>query len=186
MCSSDLPANDGPWFARPAGVRERRVCAVSGMAPGPGCGATAVDWTLPGVTRHEACSVHRRVEVAEAGGAARSEVREVWPPEVQAFLDRSREVAAGLPAAAAAPRSPVRIVSPVAGSVFRRLGGPAERIPLSAAAESGARLWWFVDDRLLASVSAGEPLLWTLEPGPHVVVCADASGRSDRAPITVE
>jgi membrane carboxypeptidase/penicillin-binding protein PbpC len=52
--------------------------------------------------------------------------------------------------------------------------------------ESGERLWWFVDDRLLASVSAGEPLLWTLEPGRHVVVCADASGRSDRSPITVE
>lgn len=180
------PANDGPWFARPAGVRERRVCAVSGMAPGPCCGATAADWSIPGVTRHEVCTVHRRVEVGGPGGVAQSGVREVWPPEVQAFLDRSREVAANAPAAAAAPRNPVRIVSPVAGSVFRRLGGPAERIPLAATAESGAQLWWFVDDRLLASVRAGEPLLWALEPGRHVLVCSDASGRSDRAPITVE
>ncbi len=180
------PANESPWFARPAGARERRVCAVSGMAPGPCCGATAADWSIPGVTRHEVCTVHRRAAVEGPGGVARSGVREVWPPEVQAFLDRSREVASHVPAAPAAPRNPVRIVSPVAGSVFRRLGGPAERIPLAATAESGAQLWWFVDDRLLASVRAGDPLLWDLEPGRHVLVCSDASGRSDRAPITVE
>jgi penicillin-binding protein 1C len=180
------PANDSPWFARPAGVRERRVCTVSGMPPGPCCGATTTDWTIPGVTRHETCAVHRRVDVAGAGGTVGSVVREVWPSEVQAFLDRSRSVAARGPTVSAAPRNPVRIVSPVAGSVFRRLGGPAERIPLAAAAESGAQLWWFVDDRPLATVRTGEPLLWALEPGPHVLVCADASGRFDRAPIMVE
>ncbi|MBU4459997.1 MAG: penicillin-binding protein 1C [Verrucomicrobia bacterium] len=180
------PANDGPWFARPAGVAERRVCAVSGMPPGASCGATVVDWTVPGVTRHEVCGVHRRTTVTGPGGAIHSRVREVWPPEVQAFLDRSRVVAARAAHAGAAPCNPVRIVSPVAGSVYRRLGGPSERIPLAAAAESGERLWWFVDDRPLASVAPGEPLLWPLEAGRHILVCADASGRSDRVPITVE
>lgn len=180
------PANDSPWFARPAGVKERPVCAVSGMPPGSCCGATAADWAVPGVTRHETCGVHRRTAVTGTDGAVLRLVREIWPPEVQAFLDRSRAVAVRPAAPAAAPRNPVRIVSPVSGSVYRRLGGPAERISLSAAGEPGQRLWWFVDDRPLASVASGEPLLWPLEPGPHVLVCADASGRFDRVPITVE
>ncbi|OQW95081.1 MAG: hypothetical protein BWK77_08110 [Verrucomicrobia bacterium A1] len=158
------PANDSPWFARPAGVTQRRVCAVSGMPPGTSCGATVADWTVPGVTRHEVCGVHRRTVVTGPDGAIHSRVREVWPSEVQAFLDRSRVVAARAAHAGAAPCNPVRIVSPVAGSVYRRLGGPSERIPLAAAAESGERLWWFVDDRPLASVAPGEPLLWPLSP----------------------
>jgi penicillin-binding protein 1C len=178
------PSGESPWFARPEGVKERSVCAVSGMPPGPCCGAMKADAWIPGVTRHAACSVHRRIARRDADGTIRTEVEEVWPAEVTGFLAR-RRAAAAPPAIADGDR--LRIVTPVAGSVYRRLGALSERIVFTASgASSGETLWWFLNDTPLVAADAGAPVLWDLRPGRHVLVCADAAGHADRAPFTVE
>lgn len=182
------PDNDAPWFPRPAGVASREVCPVSGQPPGPYCGRTVADWHIPGVTRCEPCAVHR-LAIAGAGtnGTPAATVVEVWPAEVQAFLDRQQAARTGRPAVLA---TGPRIVNPAAGTTFRRTDEVREASrTLALIAESPGRtgpLYWFVDDRPLSASSPRAPVLWPVERGRHVFVCADASGRSDRVEVTVE
>ena len=210
------PDNDSPWFARPAGLKKRPVCALSGAPPGPHCPQVADDWYIEGVSRFEPCTVHRLVAVRDEAGGARvgqdsiaadghnsgsgtrgSEpavslvVREVWPPEIAAFL-RTREA----PGAAAketgttvAGKGP-RILTPAAGSAYRKLDdwqSDAQRVQFVADNRGGAgKLYWFVDDLPLGSAAPAQPLLWALERGRHTVICCDERGRTDRVQITVE
>ncbi len=50
------PAGRGPWFARPAGVGQRRVCAHSGRLPGSDCGVHVLADFIPGVSGIAHCS----------------------------------------------------------------------------------------------------------------------------------
>jgi penicillin-binding protein 1C len=166
------PDNQGPWYARPAGVEERTVCAASGCSPGPHCTHRIEDWSIAKVSRREACPVHRNGEEA------------VWPVAVAAFLNRR---------AAPGPEEPaesVRIRTPARGSVYRRmpeLDADAQRLALDAASDrAGETLHWFVDDRPVGKSRAGEPLFWPLERGTHQIVCSGARGASDRVQIAVE
>ena len=166
------PDNQGPWFARPAGVVERAVCAVSGCAPGPHCGHRIEDWAIAKVTRCEACPVHR------AGP------EDVWPAAVASFLSRRAAPAPDEPAEA------VRILAPARGSTYRRMAGldvDAQRLALEAASDrAGETIHWFVDDRSVGKSRPGQPLFWPLERGTHQIVCSTARGLSDRVEIAVE
>ncbi len=168
------PDNVGPWFARPAGVKAREVCAGSGCVPGPYCRHRADDWCLEGVTRQSRCTVHRR------------DGDEQWPVEVATFLSRQRSP----PSAPSAQAAPLRIVSPARGSTFRLLdavAGTAQRLPLEAASGAGGEsLFWFVNDRYLGESRPGVPTFWPLQRGTHQIVCSDARGGSDRVQIAVE
>ena len=166
------PDNEGPWFARPAGVVERTVCAASGCAPGPHCAHRIADWSIAQVSRREPCMVHR------TGAEA------VWPAAVASLPDRRAESKPAEPAEAVCIRTPAR------GSVFRRMpefGADAQRLALDAASDCvGETLHWFVDDRPVGKSRAGEPLFWPLERGTHQIVCCTARGPSDRVEIAVE
>jgi penicillin-binding protein 1C len=168
------PDNDGPWFARPSGVRGRPVCAVSGCAPGPYCRQQVEGWGVEGVTRYETCAVHG------ADGTER------WPPEIAAFLERQRAPAAAAPAVAA----PLQITSPARGSTFRLLpdlAADVQRVPLEAASGAGSvPLHWFINDRYVGASRPGAPMFWPLQRGTFQVVCSDARGASDRVRIAVE
>lgn len=182
------PANDGPWFARPAGIERRTVCPVSGQPPGPHCPRTIEDWAIGGVTRCEPCAVHRLAVHADSGRPATADVIEVWPAEVQSFLDRQRVAGQGRGKAALAAGP--RIVHPVSGTTFRRMDDVREAsrtLALTAEAPAGGGpLYWFVDDRPLSVARANAPVLWPVERGRHTFVCADPSGRSDRSEVMVE
>ncbi|HAL91470.1 MAG TPA: penicillin-binding protein 1C [Verrucomicrobia bacterium] len=166
------PDNQGPWFARPAGVEERTACSVSGCAPGPHCEHRVAGWAIAKVSRHEVCPVHR-------GGP-----EDAWPAPVASFLARR---------AAPAPEEPaeaVRILAPARGSAFRwmpDLDVDAQRLALEAASDrAGEAIHWFVDDRLVGKSRPGEKLFWPLERGTHQIVCSTARGLSDRVEIAVE
>jgi penicillin-binding protein 1C len=166
------PGNQGPAFARPAGVVPRAVCPASGCVPGPHCEHRAEDWSIARVSRHEPCPVHRH-----AGDPA-------WPVAVAAFLNR-RTAPADDPAAAS-----LRILSPAGGSRYRQVPGDEtlwQRLALDAASDrNGEALHWFVNDRPVGQSRSGQPLFWPLERGTHQIVCANARGLSDRVQIAVE
>lgn len=167
------PDNQGPWFARPAGVELRTVCAASGRTPGPNCARRIEDWGISKVSRHEPCALHR-------GGPEAA-----WPAAVASILNR-REA----PEPEAPPAEAVRIRTPARGSVYRWLPGldvDAQRLALEAASDrAGETLHWFVDDRPAGKSRPGEPLFWPLERGAHQIVCCSARGSSDRVRIAVE
>jgi len=177
------PRGDAPAFARPAGVRECKVCAVSGRAAGPFCSTVARDWSIAGVTRHLVCGIH--VPRHSEDGLS---VAEVWPEDVAAFLHRGRPA----PAAASAadePAAPPAIVSPKPGSPYRRWTpgeGAEQRLPLIAEARGRERLWWFADGEQIGSARPGEPVWWPPTPGRHRLVCSDAAGRRALIEIVVE
>lgn len=168
------PDNEGPWFARPAGVGTRQVCAASGNLPGPHCPHRLEDEYIGGVTRQEPCTVHR------------ADGREHWPVEIATFLNQQRKPEPGpVPTA-----PPLRIVSPARGSTYRLLAGlegADQQLALEAASGvGGERLHWFVNDRYLGEARPGVPTFWPLQRGTHQIVCSDARGGSDRVQIAVE
>ena len=178
------PDNDGPWFARPAGLASRAVCTVSGCPPGPHCPAVIMDWYLRGSSSFRSCAVHPRPAGPDG------QLAEVWPAEVAAFLARQRAAPVRLPDHPAARLARLRITSPAAGSTFRLLDELAERVqrlPLAASGEAaGGRVHWFENDSYLGAARPGEPLFWPLARGRHQIVCCDTAGLSDRVEIMVE
>ena len=178
------PANDAPWFAMPSGIKKRQVCAVSGKPAGAYCSATAEDWAITGVSSSQPCDVHRlRQEKDTVTGEFHAVVDEAWPPEIQAFLQKRASSATN----PTTEQEPIRLVSPIAGSEYRKLDDMAEqRLPFKAECRGGELLYWFVDNQLVAQGVGSDPLSWPLVRGKHTVVCCAASGRSAKADIRVE
>jgi penicillin-binding protein 1C len=152
------PDNQGPWYVRPPDVVSRFVCAETGRPRRGGEGEGLVqDWAIAQVTRHTP-----------------------MPTRLNLTTAPSRERTSGR----------LRITVPAPESTYRLLAGMeahVQQIPLTATAEPhGDLLFWFVNDRLMGQTRAGEPLIWPLETGEHLIVCANTQGQSDRIRITVE
>ncbi len=168
------PDNDGPWFERPAGLKQREVCAESGCPPGVHCPHRIDDWYIEGVSGFQTCAVHARGE------------EDSWPPEIASFLNRQKSS----PKTPSSKIAQLRITSPAPGSTFHLLDGMAtdnQRVPLIAASSAARqKLHWFVNDRYLGEAAAGANLFWSLARGKFQIVCCDNAGRSDRVQIAVE
>jgi penicillin-binding protein 1C len=168
----------GNW-QRPASVRLRRACGLSGAPSGADCPDVTEGEYLPGISSEVACRVHRAVD--EGGGR---QVVEVWPPDVDAWLasppglvrEGERRVAERL--------APV-VLSPRAGARYVLAGGkaPGNVLHMQARTDADAGgLYWFVDGELLGRFLPGEDVCWPLRPGRHEVLASD--GRRSAAPVT--
>lgn len=183
-------------------VRRVRVCAVSGMLPGPHCRETMWSWFIPGVSPIARCSVHREILVDRATGLracagsqanTRAEVFEVWPSDLlklfrAAGIPRRTPppYAPGCALAQAGPSLPPRIASPLSGVTYLMRVGRPEPIALTAAADGEARkLYWFVDQQPVGQGPPGRPLFWDAQPGRYVVRVIDDRGRSDAREVEV-
>ncbi len=184
------PDGRGPWYARPAGIHERAVCAVSGQPPGPACADTIPDGCVDGVSDPLPCAVHQFEWTETSDGSRIAQVTEHWPPRVAAFL-RARAHRSSVSETNAANPAPqansdrLVIEYPKSGSVFRRTGLEHEQILFRACAPD-TDVCWFVNGRPVQWTAPGEALPWTLERGRHQILCADRRGRSAQAVFTVE
>jgi membrane carboxypeptidase/penicillin-binding protein PbpC len=148
-------------------VRSRRVCALSGLVPGPWCPETRSGEFLAGVSPDSPCALHG------PGADGRAEVR--WPAEVAVWMDRE-----GPKPGAAAPVPEIAIRVPEPGATY--VLGPepgGEILHLSAAAAPGAgRLYWLLDGALLTRSSPGRSAPWRMTAGHHRLTAADERGAS--------
>jgi penicillin-binding protein 1C len=184
------------WFTRPASVSERTLCTVSGAAPGAFCSSTTSGLA---VGKSPRCTVCREVcidtETGEAlcpackeGRAHERRVVHAWPPETSAWLRAQGNAKRLAPphrttCALARAQSPApQIIAPVAGRSYRT---GSVGLPLHATGRPG-RLFWFVDGKLLATSSSGVVAYVPVSRGVHELVCADESGVSAQARVTVE
>ncbi|MEJ5309338.1 MAG: PBP1A family penicillin-binding protein [Anaerolineae bacterium] len=148
-------------FARPAGLVDVEVCALSGELPGPDCPHRIVETFIAGTEPDTVCQMHQRIDGV---------VYTILPPEAQAWA-RERN----LPQPTTYnPQSTayLRITSPDAGAVYRI--DPAQpremqRIDIKIASDSRYKqIELFVDGLPLAILVAPPyTYLWRLEPGSH-------------------
>ena len=196
-----------PAYLRRAGlnIEKVQVCAATGDLPGRHCPRREKAWFIPGVSPIKVSDVHRAVRIDRQTSLracrfdadnTREEVFEFWPSDILAVYRRAGIAVRQAPAWAAdcegsrreASGLPPRISSPTSGLTYHlRIDRLAdERIPLTARTDSDVkRLFWFVDDRFIASAARDETVFWKPVAGEHRVLAVDDLGRSHSRPLSV-
>ena len=205
--ADSLHGDDHGQFTRGPGtlnLRRVEVCATTGDLPGTHCPSTTLSWFIPGVSPIEVSTIHRAVAVdVDTGlrscGAGADTVRRVfefWPSNLRTVIRR-----AGIAIRSPPPWSPEcgldetsavglppRIRSPQPALVYHaaRPGADQGSVPLSAVVDGDARaLYWFVDDRLVATGAPGDSRFWTPRAGRFTVRVVDDLGRADAVAVQV-
>ncbi|UPL49723.1 penicillin-binding protein 1C [Hymenobacter sublimis] len=192
------------WFAPPATLDFRLVCAETGLVPGENCPNQIIDYFLPTVSSGQRCQHQREVLVAADGGftycracaPAAGFRRELYPnllPEVAAYKE-----AQGIPYRRLPPHNPqcqlVRtdaerapsITSPTANTEYVLNRREKQQLLLSCTTPSEVRqVYWYVNDTFLRTAAATERVFFQPTPGPLKISCADDHGRNADVLVTV-
>lgn len=197
---------------KPANVKTRDVCAVSGAPPGPFCDKLVEEYYIPGVSPQKQCSVHKRIFVRRSDGQAvdpskmdmpsseyEERIIEEYPPEIISYFKEHgvafSNINAGIESFElnAAEHAP-QIVSPYNGSEYKIMtnaGADNQRILLKAdMAQDSDILYWFANGKMIASdESSGKTFFSPQEHelfGKLRITAVDAMGRSSSVSIKVE
>ena len=190
------------WFAPPASLDFRLVCAETGLVPGEHCPNQLLDYYLPGASASHRCQHQQEVLVAADGtfsycracAPAAGYRRVLYPnvlPEVLAYRE-----AQGLPTRRLPPHNPAcRLVqgstpdSPEAGPLLA-ITSPAahaeylldaadQQLLLSCAASAEVRqVYWYVNDQFVRAAQATERVFFRPPTGEVKISCADDHGRN--------
>ncbi len=196
------------WFSRPRGVRTRKVCALTGMKPGPCCGnAVKEDYYIPGISSEKTCDVHREITVRKSDGCEvcplcmkgdpgqyRKRVVEFWPAEVHLFLKEQGHRHSEIP-----PHNPEctrvcrtnkpRIIKPGNGAEFEIddvVPLASQRIALQAfSAQDAESVFWLCNNEIIARGGPGETFFLVPKKGKWKISVVDSKGRSDSVTIRI-
>jgi len=185
------------WFAPPAALDFRLVCAETGLVPGENCPNQIIDYFLPNVSSGRRCQHQREVLVSADGqwaycracAPATGYRRVLYPsllPEVAAYKE-----AQGLPYRRLPPHNPqcqlVRggperaptITSPLPNTEYVLDHHERQQLLLSCTTDSEVRqVYWYVNDQFLRTAAATERVFFRPTPGPLKISCADDHGRN--------
>ncbi|MDR1252905.1 MAG: transglycosylase domain-containing protein [Treponema sp.] len=177
------PAETAALPSVPGDMRMTEICALSGMAAGPGCTGTVREW-IHSKRLPDPCSWHRRPGTGP-----------VYPPEYQAWLrerfragdvqGRGMSFASGLPEGAG---NGVYIRIPVSGSVFYVDPGlPPEAQALRIeTAGFGPDALVYADGVLQGSLNQAGVYVLPLLRGSHHITVEDESGENAGVEIVVK
>lgn len=189
-----------------AGLQRQPICALSGAAPGPHCHQTRSEWLPDGVAR-PVCRVHRlvRIDRVTAGlagpGCPPQTLEERVVVELPSLFASWQDDALPRAPKHASPRCPPlddavqaagpaatgpRIVQPANHAVWlldSLLRPEEQQVALLAVGEGPLR--WDLPGRTQTAAS-GERVLWTPQPGQHVLRVTDARGRSAAVQVRVQ
>jgi penicillin-binding protein 1C len=192
------------WFAPPAALDFRLVCAESGLVPSENCPDQVIDYFVPNVSSGQRCQHQREVLVSADGSftycracaPAAGYRRALYPnlrPEVAAYKE-----AQGLPYRRLPPHNPqcqrVRggrelapsITSPTANTEYVLNAREQPQLLLSCTTDSEVRqVHWYVNDQFLRTAAATERVFFRPQPGPLKISCADDHGRNTDVLVTV-
>ncbi|MFN2109396.1 MAG: hypothetical protein ACK2UI_07020, partial [Anaerolineae bacterium] len=148
-------------FARPDGLVEVEVCALSGELPGPDCPHRIIETFIAGTEPTTVCTMHQRIDGV---------VYTVLPPEAQSWAQEHHLPQP--PSAYLSPTPLLRFTSPDAGAVYHidpAQSRETQKIYISVAANVlFEHIKLYVDDLPLAHfASLPYTHLWRLEPGTH-------------------
>jgi penicillin-binding protein 1C len=196
------------WFKMPAGVAERKVCALSGERPGPFCNqGFKSDLYIKGVSSEQECQVHKAITVRkrdsvhvcsycmdEGPAAYEQKIVEYWPPEVISFMRgggyRYNQIPRHNPACQNFyAKDKPRIVRPAMSDEYvinERMPMDSQKIPLKAfAGQDTDKLFWFMGSTFLFESKADETCFLTRKRGVWIISAVDSMGRSDSVKIKI-
>jgi penicillin-binding protein 1C len=172
-----------------------KVCALSGLVPGPDCPATVGELLLAAQRPRAVCNWHAR-DVAGRTVVA-------WPPLYRDWAARQGLVSEGAVIAATAAVAPPAVrgtVDPTRGAAIA-VAAPADgdafvlspELPRRfqslelrcAVAGAPAEVVWFVDGREHARAAAPYAASWPLSPGEHRIQAQTGTRRSALVRVTV-
>jgi penicillin-binding protein 1C len=186
-------------------LKKVEVCSASGDLPNQYCPQTTATWFIPGVSPIRVSSLHRAVPInlqsglracSHQPGVTELRVYEFWPSDLTGIF-RQAGIALKQPPpyevdcdidATSQSGSPPTISSPSWGLEYRlrteRQG--LEWIPFEAVVETGVKeVYWFVDDRFVGKVKAGETFFWMPQSGHFIVRAVDDHGRAAQRKLEV-
>ncbi|MEM8814267.1 MAG: penicillin-binding protein 1C [Pseudomonadota bacterium] len=196
-----------PAASPPPGLNVRKVdvCADTGDLPGRHCPRTEESWFIPGVSPIRVSNVHRAIRIDSTSGlracsfdpgTTHEKVYAFWPSDILALYRKAGVSIVSPPAwspecsievqstAGLAPS----ITSPSSQLIYHtRMGQTGDDgIALLATTDSDVRkLFWFVNDRLVAEVERDEAFVWKPSAGEYRVLAVDDLGRSDARRLLV-
>lgn len=190
------------WYNPTPDLSYRFVCPESGLPPGEFCEHSIVDWHIPGVSQTHACQHLREVFVSPDESisyctSCRPNVgykRNTYPdyaPDLIAWMDRVgisySKIPPHNPACTRVFRqNPPRIVSPVANQEYLLDTTDKPQLMLSAEVASDVTMvYWYLNDRFIASSQAGESVFIDVEPGNAKISCTDDRGRNTDITVKV-
>ncbi|SNR68257.1 penicillin-binding protein 1C [Hymenobacter mucosus] len=192
------------WFAPPAALDFRLVCAETGLVPGENCPNQVIDYFLPSISSGQHCQHLREVLVAADGAftycracaPAAGYRRELYPnllPEVAAYKE-----AQGIPYRRLPPHTPLcqlvrggpeqapTITSPTPNTEYVLNAREQQQLLLSCTTNSEVQqVYWYVNDQFLRAAGATERVFFRPTPGPLKISCADDHGRNTNVLVTV-
>ncbi|WP_375416473.1 penicillin-binding protein 1C [uncultured Hymenobacter sp.] len=197
------------WFAPPATLDFRLVCAETGLVPGEFCPNQLLDYYLPGVSSAAHCQHQRPVLVSADGlmsycracvpaAGFRQELFANFRPEVLAFREAEGRPARRLPPhnpdcrlvradAENGAAAPLSITSPQAGTEYVLTRGEKQQLLLSCATDNSVRqVYWYVNDRFLRAAAATERVFFRPPAGQLKISCADDHGRNVDVRVLVQ
>ena len=197
------------WFTKPAQLKTRHVCTLSGAPVSTHCPTYKEDVYIPGVSSVAVCAIHKRIYIDESTGYSLcshcwgnsyqstgndKKIFEEWPADAATWLAENGFAMSVLPehnplcTGTIAGNVPI-ILSPTEDTIYYiREGVPLEnqKIRLIASASSRTQeLFWFLDGELIFQGNAGEQYWLTPARGKHVLTCVDAEGRSATRPLHI-
>ncbi|TVT37709.1 penicillin-binding protein 1C [Hymenobacter setariae] len=190
------------WFAPPASLDFRLVCAETGLVPGEHCDNQLIDYYLPGASTSHRCQHQQEVLVAADGTFSYCRAcvpavgyrRALYPnvlPEVLAYREAQGQPTRRLPPHNPACRlvrgsstdgseaaAPLAITSPAAHAEYV-LDAADQQLLLSCAAAAEVRqVYWYVNDQFLRAANATERVFFRPPTGEVKISCADDHGRN--------
>lgn len=193
----------GTWLRAPADLKQRPVCAESGLPAIHFCRDQVLDGYLPGISDPRKCSHLKQVPVSADGQVAycalclpeAGAVQKWLPnhaPELLTFFETEH-----LPYQKLPPHNPAcgriffenapRITSPAEGLEYLLERAEAPKLMLRCNAHNEVKqVYWYVNDRFLQAGQANEKVFFTpAVAGKVKISCTDDQGRNTDAWVTV-
>lgn len=200
--------SNGSKIAKPTNLKlkEIEVCKESHMLPSRYCGQTEKVVYIPGVSKISKDNFSKRIFVDKETGdqligeciAERpheARVFTVYPPELTAWWRVHNKPVETIPAVSSYCKDiptelPPEITSPDEKTPYRVLRGTPsqyQKVQLTArVSEEVETLYWYQDQKLVATATPSKKVFIALEPGQHELVVVDSSGRMDSITYIVE
>ena len=169
-------------FARPAGLEQVEVCALSGLLPSEDCPYRRMEWFIAGTAPNEQDHFYRRVWLDVDTGLLADESTPIerripqmvldLPPEAQPWARAEGILLLSDVQPAKSQAAALRLLSPAPNATYRISGSvPADsqRLHIEAVGESGLQevTLWLDGEKLVTLAAPPYETWWMLQPGEH-------------------